>query len=47
MNFSNYRFFNILNNFIKDFYKTIIIIKISLLINFINHISKFYKIFDK
>ena len=49
MNFLNHRFllFNNFNNFIKDFYRDIIITKAHLLINFINYINKLRKIFDK
>ena len=47
MNFLNHCFFNIFNNFIKDFRRDIIIMKTYLLINFINYINKFRKVFDK
>ena len=49
MNFLNHRFlfFNIFNNFIKDFYRDTIIMKTHLLINFVNHINKLHKVFDK
>ena len=49
MNFLNHRFLflNTFNNFIKDYYQNVIIMKTSLLINFINYINKIYKIIDK
>ena len=47
VNFSNYRFFNIFNNIIKDFCRNTIFIKAYMLINFINlinHINKLRKV---
>ena len=44
MNFSNHRFFNIFNNFIKGFRRDIIFMKAYMLINFINHINKLRKV---
>ena len=44
MSFSSYRFFNIFNNFIKSFRRDTIFMKIYILINLINYISKLYKV---
>ena len=47
IDFLNYYFLNIFNNFFKIFYRDIIIIKVFILINFINYINKLYKTFNK
>ena len=44
MIFSNYRFLNIFNNFIKNFRRNIIFIKAHIFINFIYYINKLRKV---